>query len=266
MKKEKGLIKLIAAWKLAASASELLRWLYAKGSGLVEVNLADFQKLIERCRRTVKRSLEKLVACGAIQVIKDYQAKGGEHWLRLWLPEISSFFCKKECHATAMNVQKNSPKPQCVESDGLAAATTAIGIKTKEYKAICEEEAGITFTDDGITNLLGYQEHEIRCAIKLFKKRGGLGSIENPQGWLVSCLQRGFWREHYSSKSTKHTVIENVINPIKGEKLTQEEADGVRGSDEGFIREDNFNFSIAAVLVEQAQILDFVEKGWHKNM
>ena len=226
--KKNFLFKLIATFKLSGAAAEMCRWIFdqGRGGGIIELDFLKFQKIGACCRRTVKRAMEKLLGLGILNLIKDYGASGGKHWVKLYLPEINHlFFSHSPCPLSGKFVQKNAQDPDLVKDGNLAAAiSSAIDARSNMYQELCLKE-GIEFSEDGIKNILGFEESELKAALALFKIRGGRAKIKNPQGWLISCLRQKWWQDagiflgngHENCAHPTRTVIDFVINLIHKE-------------------------------------------------
>ncbi len=95
--------------------------------------------------------------------------------------------------------------PQSADAVVLAAAASNTDVFESESEILetCKE-AGIPFHPNEAGNVLKHSINEVREAVAHFWRRGGHDKIENPQGWLIECLRRQWWKDvtdYYSAHS-----------------------------------------------------------------
>lgn len=69
---------------------------------------------------------------------------------------------------------------------------------------------GIKFKLYDMFKIIKYGIEAITLSVKLFKKRSLTSKIENPCGWIRSCLQRGWWKDS-DALTVKKSDIERYL-------------------------------------------------------
>ncbi|MBO1050405.1 MAG: hypothetical protein HEQ10_23130 [Dolichospermum sp. DEX182a] len=190
--------------KLTPTAKLLWQWLVHnyKSEEEVEPDLqAQFNAWIkkhlgkERSPNTIKDALNRLIECGAIRKIKQWNW----HEVRIiFFPPY--FFVVKKNSQNRHQIDKTQP------SNNQSTETPPCSSSNINHDPIIDEEdvaegekvldaceaAGIVFNPIKSPEILQYCLEEVQLAIELFQQRGGHQKIKNPQGWLLQCLRK-YW-------------------------------------------------------------------------
>ncbi|BBD60608.1 hypothetical protein NIES2109_34070 [Nostoc sp. HK-01] len=192
--------------KIAPAAQFLWRYLTTEGVGEeVEIDLTDFNKQVTKhrgkgyCRLTLKNALAQLEQHRVVNIIRQYTWK----IVKIVTRPLDWLKPKK-------NLQKGNKNYNLQPSNDLSAVhgenSSSNDHPRDEMIAECEEilseceKAGITFDPEQSPEILEYTLKEVQAAIALFHSRGGhekdwrgRPKIRNPQGWLLSCLRKGYY-------------------------------------------------------------------------
>ncbi|MBD2435834.1 hypothetical protein [Nostoc sp. FACHB-110] len=192
--------------QITPSAQFLWRYLITEGVGTeVEIDLSDFNKQVAKhrgkpyCRLTLKNALLQLAQHRVVNIIREYTWKV----VKIVTRPLDWLKPKK-------NLQKQNKNYNLQTSNDLSAVQGENSSSKDHFRdemiAECEEvlseceKAGIPFDPEQSPEILEYSLEDVKAAISLFHSRGGHETdwrgrpkIRNPQGWLLSCLKKGYY-------------------------------------------------------------------------
>ncbi|AFY43750.1 hypothetical protein [Nostoc sp. PCC 7107] len=192
--------------KIAPAAQFLWRYLVAEGLGTeIEIDLTDFNKQVTKhrgkgyCRLTLKNALAQLEQHRVVNIIRQYTWKIVKIVTRPldWLNPKKNFPHRNQNY----NLQPSNDL-SAVEGESSSSNDHLRDEMIAECEEILSEceKAGITFNPEQSPEILEYSLEDVKSAIVLFHSRGGhekdwrgRPKICNPQGWLLSCLRKGYY-------------------------------------------------------------------------
>ncbi|MEM8862225.1 MAG: hypothetical protein AAGD96_28235 [Chloroflexota bacterium] len=102
-----------------------------------------------------------------------------------------------------------------IKSDTADSASRTGGIQQQHIVAISSllVKGGFKFAKEVIYNLAKYSAEAIALAIEYVKiKQAGRRIVSNPEGYLIDCLERGYWKSLKDPSSRSHywqKVVDN---------------------------------------------------------
>ncbi len=184
--------------RIPNAAKVLWQWLMRQGviSEEVEPDLSEFNTWVAKVRgkpyahNYLKKMFELLCEHRVIQVVKQYSWKIFKLLVRPleWLkpPRKKREKNLQQCNSTYKTPDSNDK-------------SSVQGEIQQQHSLIIDNQA--TLADEGIhfdeteKEVLDRPKCEIQVSIALFKIRGGIEKILNPEGWVRSCLRHRWW-EH----------------------------------------------------------------------
>ncbi|OUL36389.1 hypothetical protein BV372_08085 [Nostoc sp. T09] len=207
--------------RIPNAAKVLWQWLMRQGeiSAEVEPDLSQFNEWVAKVRgkpyahNYLKKMFELLCEHGVIAVVKQYSWKIFRLLVRPleWLKPRKK---KREKNLQECNSTYNSPNPN--DSSSVQAEIQQQLILISDNQATLADE-GIQF-DESEKEVLNRPKCEIKVSIALFKIRGGIDKILNPEGWIRSCLRHRWW-EHPRNLSL---LVQELGNGVIWDELTKE--------------------------------------------
>lgn len=187
--------------KIPPAAQHLWQWLLRQGNVIeeIEIDLSEFNAWAEKFRgrkythNYLKSMFQLLDKLGVLSVIRPYC------WRihKLVLRPLEWLFPRKKKKLQLSNFTYNSDP-----SNDINAVASSMQQQHSDLERNQETFAqeGIEF-DTSETEVLSRPNWEVRVAIVLFKIRGGLNQIGNPEGWVRKCLRNRYWesRRNYLS-------------------------------------------------------------------
>jgi hypothetical protein len=190
--------------RIPNAAKVLWQWLMRQGeiSQEVEPDLSEFNAWVAKVRgkayahNYLKKMFELLVEHRVIQVVKQYSWK----IFRLLVRPLE--WLKPPRKKREKNLQNHNPSYKTPDSNDDSADVCTIqqqhSILISNQETLAAE--GIYF-DESEKEVLDRPPGEIKVSILLFKIRGGLEKISNPEGWIRICLRRRFWESERNYQS-----------------------------------------------------------------
>lgn len=179
--------------KVPTAAQRLWQWLLWQGNVIEEIepDLSEFNTWVEKWRgrkythNYLKSMFQLLCDLRVISIVKTYCWKIHKLIMRPleWLKP------RKKKNLQLSNFTYNSDP-----SNDSNAVVSSMQQQHSDLERNQETLAsdGINF-DTSETEVLSRPNWEIRAAIVLFKIRGGLNKIGNPEGWVRKCLRNRYW-------------------------------------------------------------------------
>lgn len=230
-------------FNLGTVCGNLWRYLLTLGKEGTKVDfiLNKFQKYIKRLRgkphdfEYVKKQFKKLVFLRIIRIDFDY--RNNSYRLIINHPDVaipknptqnysqnSAFIPKKEASnidkcetgsnsSSINNLEENTTNDtESISGSDSNNSTQEVRIDRKEYLRRIEiikvcAKYGINFNAEKQTTeqIYKYPLEQIYWALRLFNKRSKTGTIDNPQGWLITCLRYQYWEDEY---------LQNAVYPV----------------------------------------------------
>jgi hypothetical protein len=190
--------------KLPPAAQYLWQWLEETKTldKPVEPDLRDFNKWVARhrgkgyCRQTVKDAFSKLSECGIVRALKNFG-----HWAihRVIVRAIESLMPpkpkpKKNLRSENSICDSDPSNPQSVKHVCSSSSNSLSEANKAEVLQVCADH-GIHYSPDKPAKVFEHPVEDVKQAIKLFYTRGGHQKITNPCGWLIECLEWGWWHD-----------------------------------------------------------------------
>ena len=190
--------------KLTPTAKLLWQWLVHnyKSEEEVEPDLqTQFNAWIkkhlgkERSPNTIKDALNRLIECGAIRKIKQW------NWHEVRIITFPPYFFRvKKNSQNRHQIDKTQHSNDQSTETGDSSSSNINHDPIIDEEAVAEgekvldacEAAGIVFNPIKSPEILQYCLEEVQLAIELFQQRGGHRKIKNAQGWLLQCLRK-YW-------------------------------------------------------------------------
>ncbi|MBD2354757.1 hypothetical protein H6G41_08960 [Tolypothrix sp. FACHB-123] len=212
--------------KIPNAAKVLWQWLMRQGSisEEVEPDLSEFNAWVAKNRgkpyahNYLKKIFEILCEHRVIQVVKQYSWKIFKLLVRPldWLKPPRK---KREKNLQNSNSTYNLPTPNnnsSVQAD----------IQQQHSNIISNQatlsEVGIHF-DESEKEVLDRPYSEIQVAIILFNLRGGIEKIQNPPGWIRSCLRHRYWEQPHSQNQLIQVIGNTTIwDELAGGSISHE--------------------------------------------
>ncbi len=172
------------------AAKLLWEWLTRLGEAEeIEPDLGEFNDWVKKhrakgyCRPTLKNALAKLIDCGVVSLVKQYTWKIVKIVTRPleWLKPKKNLHPRQQIYALPPS-----------NSDSSETGTNQQQLSSSNHSLLTNE--GFQF-DSSEKEVLNRPENEIKLAITIFKLRGGFEKIENPEGWLRTCLRMRYWEQ-----------------------------------------------------------------------
>jgi len=171
------------------SAKLLWQWLIREGiESEIEPDLSEFNEWVAKFRgkafshNYLKQMFQLLVDHRVVQVVKQFSWK----IFRCLVRPLDWLFPKqKNLHNRNSTFNPQPSNPTSADDELLSSSNS------KENLATLADE-GIEF-EETETEVLDRPSAEIKLAIALFKIRGGLEKILNPEGWIRMCLRCRWW-------------------------------------------------------------------------
>ncbi|RCJ16933.1 hypothetical protein A6S26_32015 [Nostoc sp. ATCC 43529] len=183
------------------AAKTLWQWLMRQGeiAAEIEPDLKQFRAWLTKVRgkpyahNYLKKMFDILVSSGVLQVIKQFSWNSFKLVLRplSWLKPPKK---KRE-----KNLQNNNSSYTLQASNQQSPDGGNIQ-QQHSYSSINQEvlsESGIHF-DDTVTEVLERPTWEVKLALILFQIRGGLNKVDNPEGFIRTCLRCRWWESHHN--------------------------------------------------------------------
>lgn len=189
--------------RIPNAAKVLWQWLMRQGeiSAEVEPDLSEFNTWVAKVRgkpyahNYLKKMFELLCEHRVIQVVKQYSWK----IFRLLVRPLE--WLKPPRKKREKNLQDSNSTYKTPSSNEQSYVAPNI---QQQHSNIIDNQAclsgeGIHF-DESEKEVLERPKCEIEVSIALFKIRGGIEKILNPEGWIRSCLRHRWW-EHPSNQN-----------------------------------------------------------------
>ncbi|WGV23361.1 hypothetical protein [Halotia branconii] len=195
--------------KLTPAAKLLWQWLIRQGMGEeIEPDLKEeFNHWVEKHRGkpyhrdTLKEALQQLINCRVVQLVKKFKW----HIVRIITRPLDWLKPRKNSPKRNQNCDSPPSNPQSAEQGFSSSSNTSFSedqlLIMESVLSECEKE-GIVFDPVQSPEILEYSLEEVQYALALFKNRGGHQTdyrgkprIRNPQGWLLTCLRKCWYRQ-----------------------------------------------------------------------
>lgn len=184
--------------RVPPAAKSLWQWLIRQGyiGSEIEPDLSEFNATVAKSRgkgyshNYLKRMFELLQSLRVVQVIKQYCWK----ICKLLVRPLDWLKPPKKPSEKKLQNSNYSYKQQPSNPDNSVTGDTQQQQSTTSDNLATLADNGIIFDSD-TKEVLEAPANEIKLAIVMFNLRGGLSKIENPEGFIRSCL-RGRWWEH----------------------------------------------------------------------
>ena len=180
--------------RIKPSAKLLWQWLIrqCKLSNELEPDLVDFNAWVAKhrlkpfCRKTLKDALQQLIDLRVIHLVKRFTWRV----VRIITRSLLDLFPKKKLRQREEIYVSPASNPQSFEGDAKQQQQSfPIQDNVAELR-----NAGLDF-DNNDTEVVSYPNNEIKLAVAMFELRGGIEKIENPEGWIRTCLRERYWEE-----------------------------------------------------------------------
>ena len=180
--------------RIKPSAKLLWQWLIrqSKLSAEIEPDLKDFNawaakhRLKPFCRDTLKDALQQLIDLRVVHVVKRFTW----HVVRLVTRSLLDLFPRKKSRQREEICVLPPSNPQ---SDDRGTKQQQQSFPIQDNVADLRN-AGLDF-DNNDPEVVSYPNNEIKLALAMFEIRGGIEKIENPEGWIRTCLRERYWEE-----------------------------------------------------------------------
>ena len=229
-------LKFVLKYRLKGVCQTLWEWLIklSRESKDIEFNLRDFQKYVKRlagkanCLKWVRIVFKKLVFLRIVSIDKDFGHDSYRINLRHpdavipkirkeinfhHVPHNSNLEASNDCNSeTRSSSSSNTP----IANDCTDSSDTVVGNKfnepVKDEEIIDKKEwqrrlliiklcarYNVLFNPKKQTTkeLYKYPIEDIGKSLELYKFRNKKGEIDNPPGWIVSCLRNRFFEDCY---------------------------------------------------------------------
>lgn len=184
--------------RISPAAKILWQWLMRQGeiSDEIEPDLVAFNAWVARnrgkgyCQKYLKKIFDELVEHRVIQVVKKYSWKIFKLLVRPleWLKPP-----RKRVRKNVQNLESSSTlDPSNTQS--VVPCTLQQQHSNIDNNLSTLADNGILFNPDE-KEVLDRPENEIKLAIIMFNLQGGFAKIDNPEGWIRTCLRKRIW-EH----------------------------------------------------------------------
>jgi hypothetical protein len=200
--------------QITPSAKLLWQWLLRQGEQgeEIEPDLGEFNQWVKRhrgkgyCRGTLKAALAQLVDLRIVNLIKQYTWK----IVKIVTRPLEWLKPKKNLHK--QNPTDNSPtsNTQSSEKPEYSSSNSDIPSEHPDKREILEvcANAGIYYDPDVPCEVFNYSLDEVKQAVECYEARLGGEQINNPPGWLISCLR---WRWY-----DQPGILSRLVNWLKG--------------------------------------------------
>lgn len=212
--------------RIPNAAKVLWQWLMRQGSisEEVEPDLSEFNAWVAKVRgkpyahNYLKKMFELLCEHRVIQVVKQYSWKIFKLLVRPldWLKPP-----RKKREKNLQNSNSTYKTPDSIDNSSVQG-----DIQQQHSNIICNQatlsESGIHF-DESEKEVLDRPYSEIKVAIILFNLRGGIEKIQNPPGWIRSCLRHRYWEQPHSQNQLIQVIGNTTIwDELAGGSISHE--------------------------------------------